>query len=104
MDVSEDGKIRSLGFTNGRKTTINIQRKEHIGYLWKTSSRDAHTNFYKDLSAYFCVETFDLIKLVAHIDLSEQVSWYNLLANWTSVISKNKYNVGLAIFHIRFVY
>ena len=95
MDVSEDGKIGSLWFTNGQKTTINIQLKEHIGFLWKTSSRGAHTSIYKDIYAYFCVETFDLIKSVAHIDPSEQVAWYNLLAKWTSVISKNKYDVGL---------
>ena len=58
-------------------------------------SRDFPTNSNKDFSAYFCVETFDLVKLVAHLDPSEQVAWYKLLAKWTSVISKNKYDVGL---------
>ena len=104
VDVSEDRKIGSLWFTNGQKTTINIQRKEHIGYLWKTSIRDAHTSFNKDISAYFFVETFDLIKSIAHLDPSKQVSCYNSLAKWTSVISKNKYDVGLTNIFIRFVY
>ena len=30
--ASEDRKIGSKWFTNGQKTTINIQRKEHIRY------------------------------------------------------------------------
>ena len=54
VDVSEDGKIGSLWFTNGHKTTINIQRKEHIGYLWKISSRDAHTSLIKIFLLTYC--------------------------------------------------
>ena len=91
----EDRKIGSLGFTNGQKTIINIKRKEHIGYLWKKSRGDAPTNSNKDISAHFCVETFDFIRSVAHLDPLEQVSWYNLLAKWTSFFSKNKYDVEL---------
>ena len=49
VDASIDRKIGSLGFTKGQKTTINIQRKENIVYLWKTSSRDVPPNFNKNV-------------------------------------------------------
>ena len=103
-DVSEDGKIGSLGLTYRWKITINIQHKEHIGYIWKTSSGDVPTSFNIDVSAYFCVESFDSIKLLAHLNMLEQVSWYNLLAKWTSVISKNKYKIGLTDALYKFFY
>ena len=53
VDASEDGKIGSLWLTNRRKTTIIIQRKEQIGYLWKTSSRDVPTNSNRDILLTF---------------------------------------------------
>lgn len=54
VDVSEDRKIGILGFVNRQKTTINALRKEHIGYLWKTSRGDFQIYSNKDISAYFC--------------------------------------------------
>ena len=51
VDVLDNGKIGSFWFANGQKTKINIKRKEHIIYLWKTSSGEEPNNFNRNVSA-----------------------------------------------------
>ena len=107
---NEDGVINSLSITNKSESPITVQRGQQVGSLHlvetveipgnvlNTSNSSSITlNRLNKFSSpyFFASSSFDFSSLFTSFSESERDRWMLLLEKWHTVLSLNKYDVGL---------
>lgn len=94
ISSDSEGVIGKVKILNGSSKRMLLQKNQCIGGVIPMSSATLYS-LNKNNFSYFLCRSIDIDKVISHLNAEDFNAWKSLLGRWTTVFSKNKYDVGL---------